>query len=48
MDLPVKKINYSYLNIPTGLYFELQNGEVEHFVINDRKAWLEELNKIIH
>lgn len=36
-----------YLIIPTGLYFELQNGEVEHFVINDRKAWLEELNKVI-
>ena len=36
-----------YLLIPTGLYIELKNGDVERFVINDHKSWLQEINLII-
>lgn len=32
-----------YLIIPTGLYIEMNNGEIERFVINDRKTWMKEI-----
>jgi hypothetical protein len=37
-----------YLIIPTGLYIELKNGDVERFVINERQSWLQEINQIIN
>ncbi len=32
-----------YLIIPTGLYIEMNNGDVERFVINDRTTWVKEI-----
>lgn len=48
LKLPLNQINQLieknfYLIIPTGLYIEMKNGEVERFVINDRRIWMNEI-----
>lgn len=48
LRLPLNQINRFieknfYLVIPTGLFIEMNNGEIERFVINDRRTWMKEI-----